>query len=70
MVMISLIADMYEALTRHIAKAAGMVLLSVDYRLAPEHPFPAGVLDCEAVVVDFLSHSHANYSVDPNKVGV
>lgn len=52
-----------------IARRLGIVVVSVDYRLAPEHPYPAGLADCYAAL-QWLHHEAGPYSIDPENIGV
>jgi len=47
-----------DNVARELAHAGDAVVVSVGYRLAPEHPFPAGVDDCETVTRWALAHAH------------
>ena len=41
--------DNYERICARLADATGQYVAAVEYRLAPEHPFPTGFMDCYAV---------------------
>ncbi|MEZ5093807.1 alpha/beta hydrolase [Nocardioides sp.] len=49
--------EVHDAPCRRLADAAGIAVLSVDYRLAPEHRFPAAVEDVDAVVAWLDEHA-------------
>jgi acetyl esterase/lipase len=52
-----------------LAREAHCVVVSVDYRLAPEHPYPAAFDDC-AAVVEALADDPGSWGVDPERLAV
>jgi acetyl esterase len=48
--------ETYDPYCRALATETGAIVVSVDYRLAPEHKFPAGVVDCTAAAEWVLAH--------------
>jgi acetyl esterase len=61
--------DTADAVCREMCRLVGCVVVSVDYRLAPEHRFPAAVDDCYAATVWVASHA-AELDVDPRRLAV
>ncbi|XP_026163429.1 arylacetamide deacetylase-like 4 [Mastacembelus armatus] len=62
--------DSVDEVCRHIAKESDTTVVSVGYRLAPEHRYPAQLDDCETVMCHFLSVAEAEFSVDSHRVAV
>jgi acetyl esterase len=46
-----------DNVARELAHATGAVVVSVEYRLAPEHPYPEGLDDCETVTRWAIAHA-------------
>ncbi|XP_077106385.1 arylacetamide deacetylase-like 4 [Ranitomeya variabilis] len=59
--------DTHESLCRYVTKNSGAVVVSVGYRLAPEHRCPAAIDDCVLATVHFLDTAQ-EHGVDPSSV--
>ncbi|HEY0636506.1 MAG TPA: alpha/beta hydrolase [Pseudonocardiaceae bacterium] len=61
--------ESHDNLCRFLALHAGTAVLAVDYRLAPEHPFPAGLNDALAALRYAAAHAE-ELGVDPRRIAV
>lgn len=61
--------DTHDPALRQLAAEAGCAVFSLDYRLAPEHPFPAAVEDCFAAL-QFLAAEGGTLGLDSRRIAV
>jgi acetyl esterase len=61
--------ETHDIFCRALCHDTGATVLSLDYRLAPEHPFPAAVEDTVAAL-RWLSHGSPSLGIDPRRIAV
>jgi acetyl esterase len=62
--------DGFDRVCRSLCNAAATTVVSVDYRLAPEHRYPAAVEDADLAVAWATGHGAAQLDFDPGRVAV
>ena len=63
--------ESHDGIARRIASGSGYRVLSVDYRLAPQFPYPAGPLDCETVLNWALEgYGQDDYGIDRRRLAL
>lgn len=66
---VQLSPESHVRLTKQLAVGAGVIVVSVDYRLAPEYPYPAGLDDCLAAF-RWARENAASLGGDPSRVAL
>ncbi len=59
----------HDSICRHFAKFAECIVISVEWRLAPEHPFPSGLEDCLAAYT-WVTQNAAQYNIDTTRLAI
>ncbi|MGH1516899.1 alpha/beta hydrolase [Chryseobacterium sp. JK1] len=61
--------ETHDAVARKLANKTGSAVIFVDYRLAPEHPFPAGFNDC-IDTVEWVVENAETLGIDRSQIGI
>ena len=59
--------DSHEFITRYLCRDLNVAVLSIDYRLVPEHHFPAAYEDCETVYLWLKQHA-IEWNINPDQI--
>lgn len=62
-------ADFQDWMLEDTADKTNLAVVSVEYRLAPEHPYPAGPDDCEAAALWLIANAKAEFGTDRIAIG-
>jgi acetyl esterase len=62
--------DGFDRVCRSLCNASSATLVSIDYRLAPEHPYPAAVQDADLAVAWATGHGADQLGFDPTRVAI
>jgi acetyl esterase/lipase len=62
--------ELFDGICRAFVTGADVTVVSVDYRLAPEHRYPAAVDDCYAVLEWVATQGPSELGIDPDAIGV
>ena len=62
-------ADLQDPMLERVNEKTGLACVSVEYRLAPENPYPAPPDDCESAALWLVKHSKAEFGSDVIAIG-
>ena len=62
-------SDMQDPMLERIADNTGQAVVAPEYRLAPEHPYPAGPNDCESAAAWLLANAKKEFGTDALTIG-
>ena len=62
-------AEQQDPMLERIADTTGLAVVSVEYRLAPEHPYPAGPDDCEFAAAWLIRNAKREFGTDVLTIG-